>query len=144
MPGAPRRRVFSEATVAWTRHAMGETLVRPRGTGHLIADERTRGLIGAKSGTSWRPNTSGSRTYCATFVAFAPLADPQYLVLAVAQKSFTHKFYGGKYAAPAARDLLLEALGGVLGSRPLASGAGAAPVVSRAMEQASRGSGGSR
>ena len=84
----------------------------------MPAVAQSAGLIGGKTGTSFRFDRSGRRIYCASFVGFAPLAEPRWLALAVIQKSSTHKFYGGMYSAPAVRDLLLEALGGATGSRP--------------------------
>jgi len=46
----------------------------------------------------------------ASFVSFAPAHAPRYLAVCVLQKERTERFYGGRYAAPAAGRLLLRAL----------------------------------
>lgn len=46
----------------------------------------------------------------ASFVAFAPAHAPRYLAVCVLQKERTERFYGGRYAAPAAGRLILRAL----------------------------------
>jgi cell division protein FtsI/penicillin-binding protein 2 len=117
------QQVFSPSTVAWVRGAMGETLRRERGTGRNLGDDRIRALIGGKTGTSYRRTGSGTRIYCASFVGFAPVEQPRFIAICVAQKSSTSKFYGGTFAAPAVRDLLLEALDGRFGSRLQPNGA---------------------
>jgi cell division protein FtsI/penicillin-binding protein 2 len=104
----PGKRVFRPEVVRWIR----DTLLRvisPDGTGRSIAGPGVTGVIGGKTGTSFR-RVGGERSYTASFAGFAPGKDPHFFAFALLQKKPAYKFYGGKYAAPAVRDLLLAAL----------------------------------
>ena len=69
-----------------------------------------RGFVAGKTGTAeFGPKHQMTRT--ASFVGFAPAEDPRVLVVCVVQKFDAALFYGGKYAAPAAGRLLMDALG---------------------------------
>lgn len=73
------------------------------------------GLLAGKTGTSefkGRIELPGEEAKVveirtASFVAFAPVDEPELLVLCVLQKAGAELFYGGSYAAPAAVRLLL-------------------------------------
>lgn len=117
--GGPRRavpvagpgpRVFSERTVRWMRRTMSGVVAHARGTAHAyIAGPGVDGVIAGKTGTAVRV-VGGRRVSNASFCGFAPASDPRYLALAVLQKNDAHGFYGGKFAAPAVKDVLLYVL----------------------------------
>ncbi len=104
----PGKQVFRPEVSRWIR----DTLLRvvgPGGTGRSIAGPGVTGVIGGKTGTSFR-RTGGERSYTASFAGFAPGVSPRFFAFALMQKKPAYKFYGGKYAAPPVRDLLLAAL----------------------------------
>ena len=104
----PGRRVFRPEVTSWIRDTLLR-VVSPDGTGRSIAGPGVTGVIGGKTGTSFR-RVGGERSYTASFAGFAPGRAPRYFAFALLQKKPAYKFYGGKYAAPAVRDLLLAAL----------------------------------
>ncbi|MDP6423150.1 MAG: penicillin-binding transpeptidase domain-containing protein [Planctomycetota bacterium] len=100
----PGKRILSESTVRWLRETLARVVTDPKGTARFISSPDTDGVIGGKTGTSVR--TTGGRVSNAIFVGFSPVERPRWLSLAVVQKAGTVNFYGGKFAAPAVRDLL--------------------------------------
>ena len=88
----------------------------PGATGsHLYTMLKERGytgsIVGGKTGTSvTRMRGSAVPKKTASFVGFAPVASPRFLVVCVLQKDGADRFYGGKYAAPPVVRLLLTAL----------------------------------
>ena len=105
----PGKRVLRPEVSRWIRDTLLQ-VVGPHGTGRSIAGPGVTGVIGGKTGTSFR-RMGEERSYTASFAGFAPGADnPRYFAFALLQKKPAYKFYGGKYAAPAVRDLLLATL----------------------------------
>lgn len=98
-----------EALVALVDGAEGSTA--PRLTQMLRTMGAPLGVIGGKTGTSEYPSGDGVECRTASFVGFAPAADPQLLAICVIQKKGAGSFYGGSYAAPAVGRVLLDALG---------------------------------
>lgn len=110
VPAAPgeQRRVVSERT-AEEIGLMLEAAVSEDGTGNLAAIKDYR--VGGKTGTAMRYDQScqGYCGYTATFVGFAPVEDPQIVVLAVIQDP-RNGHYGGEIAAPVFKDVMTFAL----------------------------------
>ncbi|MEW6742994.1 MAG: penicillin-binding protein 2 [Planctomycetota bacterium] len=101
---APPGRVFSRETAATVTRMLRRVV--EEGTGESC---RIPGVaVAAKSGSSVPPGREDQPcTKTALFVAFAPVEEPQLLVLVVAQKdATTGKFRGGTVAAPAVRMIL--------------------------------------
>lgn len=99
-----------EALVAMVDGAEGATA--PRLTQMLRRLGVPASRIGGKTGTSEYPPgvPSEQKRRTASFVGFAPAAEPQILVVCYLQKTGARSFYGGSYAAPAVGRLLLDAL----------------------------------
>ena len=117
-PPAPRgERFLSTETVGLVQGAMTDVVSdMPGATGSRIYKMLQElgyegSVLGGKTGTSvsgiGRPRV---RKKTASFVGFAPTVNPQFLVVCVLRKDRASKFYGGKFAAPAAARLLLTAL----------------------------------
>jgi cell division protein FtsI (penicillin-binding protein 3) len=112
LPGGPGRRLLSDSTVRWIRQTLARVVTDPHGTAHRIAGRGVDGIIGGKTGTSVNGRMGNmSKKSTASFCGFAPVAAPRFLAFAVVQKQHTKKFYGGQFAAPVVRDLLLYILG---------------------------------
>jgi len=102
------KRLFDEEHSSFMRGAMAKVVTDPHGTGRGICDDRTRGWLGGKTGTSYLENRkTGKRRYYASFVGFAPVERPRWIAMAVLEKHPARSFYGGRFAAPVVKDLLL-------------------------------------
>lgn len=109
------QRFLSEATVGRIKTAMRGVVDSDRhATGRYLYQMleklgHPQPLIAGKTGTS-DSGIRGVRAKTATFVGFAPVDAPRYLVVCVLRKDRCARFYGGSYAAPSAGRLLLRAL----------------------------------
>ncbi len=97
------------ATARFVRRAMQRVVEEGTGRRARIRDI----AVGGKTGTTER-FPKGSRRYVSSFIGFAPVDDPQLLVLVVADEPQSHKKgirpYGGVVAAPAVRAILTRSL----------------------------------
>lgn len=106
--GGLGRRIFQKHHSAWLRQTLSKVVSDPGGTGRLICDKESSGWLGGKTGTSFLANNKkGTRRYWGSFVGFAPVARPRWVAFCVLEKSPARNFYGGKYAAPVVKDILL-------------------------------------
>jgi cell division protein FtsI (penicillin-binding protein 3) len=104
----PGERVYDDAQCQWLRETLAQVVTDEHGTGRHICDERVAGWLGGKTGTSFRKDKkTGKRNYRASFVGFAPIQRPRYVALCVIEKDGGSKFYGGRFAAPVVKDILL-------------------------------------
>jgi cell division protein FtsI/penicillin-binding protein 2 len=112
---APRMgpRFLSRDTVARIRQALVGVVSEEEGATGARVHALLKSLgyegsvLGGKTGTSTVP---GTRRRTATFVGFAPAANPRWLAVCVLRKEGADRFYGGKYAGPPAAQVLLAAL----------------------------------
>jgi cell division protein FtsI/penicillin-binding protein 2 len=110
VPPFAGRRIVSDATVLWMRQTLARVVTDPPGTAHRhISGPGVDGVIGGKTGTSFVSTPQG-RVSTASFVGFAPVHSPRWLAMAVLQKDNVHSYYGGQFAAPIVRDLLLHVM----------------------------------
>lgn len=100
-----RRTVISESTAATVRSMM-ESVVR-EGTGKNAYLEGYR--IAGKTGTAQKLD-SGSNTYIASFIAFAPADDPKVAILVGVDSPSGYLTSGGALAAPVAKEVLKSTL----------------------------------
>ncbi|MEF8788413.1 MAG: penicillin-binding protein 2 [Planctomycetota bacterium] len=109
---APKRerRVFSRETTRQVREMM--QMVVDSGTGTEAQLEKY--TVGGKTGTAQllRPDGSGysHSRFLASFVAMAPVSDPQLVVLVSLKNPRKNGYYGGVAAAPACGDILQRTL----------------------------------
>lgn len=101
-----RRRVISEET-SRTVCSMMEAVVR-EGTGKNAYLEGYR--VAGKTGTAQKLD-SGTNTYIASFIAFAPADDPKVAILIGIDSPQGYVTSGGALAAPVAREVLASTLG---------------------------------
>ena len=115
-PTGPR--VLSDATLARLRAAMVDVVGdHENATGKpILARLRElgydHGTIAGKTGTSEETRTVDGRRVMvrtALFAGFLPVDAPRYLAVCVLQKERASSFWGGRYAGPAAAELLLDA-----------------------------------
>lgn len=97
------RRLFSDRTVEWVRETLVRVVTDPRGTARDLSDAETDSWLAGKTGTTVNRITQTSN---ASFIGFAPASDPRWLSMALLMKRKVRSFYGGKYAAPAVKELL--------------------------------------
>lgn len=101
-PEVRRRLPASDATLALIRESLEETVMGQRGTARRARVEGFR--IGGKTGTAQNPHGEDH----ALFVAVAPMDDPRYVVVVVAEESG----HGGAVAVPIAQHILRHLLTG--------------------------------
>ena len=111
----PGRRILSDATIDWLRSTLTRVISDEKGTGWRIAGPEVNGVLAGKTGTSiWHPNPKNKitrkRGNTASFIAFAPADRPRYLAMAVLARTGGRAFYGGQFAAPPVKELLLYML----------------------------------
>lgn len=102
-PG-PGRRILSDASVRWIRKTLTRVVTDPKGTARDLSSPDIDNWLAGKTGTTIDPRRNRS---VASFVGFAPADAPRWLSMAVLEKKNRRKFYGGKFAAPAVRDVLV-------------------------------------
>jgi cell division protein FtsI/penicillin-binding protein 2 len=110
-PQPAGRRVISSATAADLRHML-EGVLAPGGTASEVSIPGYQ--LAGKTGTSSKidPATGEySRTaYIASFIGFAPAANPKLLCAVVVDEPQTGSIYGGTVAAPAFGQIMSFAL----------------------------------
>jgi len=106
-------RFLSPETVAHIRGALVDVVSDEEGaTGSRVhAMLKSLGYEGSVMGGKTGTSKVGTQRKTATFVGFAPAANPRLLVVCVLRKDGADRFYGGKYAGPPAARVLLSALG---------------------------------
>ena len=88
---------------------MMETVTAEEGTGTRAALRNYR--VAGKTGTSRKIVGDGyADRYIATFAGFAPVSDPQIVVVALINDPDTEAYYGGEVAAPLFRNVMEAAL----------------------------------
>lgn len=97
-----KRKVLSESTSKTMLHMLEHVVSEGTGTKAYIPGYR----VGGKTGTAQK-YVPGK--YIASFVAVAPVDDPQVAILVVIDEP-AGQYYGGTIAAPVARDVLEETL----------------------------------
>lgn len=102
----PGERLFGTAQSLWLRETLARVVTDPKGTGRHVSGPDVDGWLGGKTGTSFLRHAQGVR-YFASFAGFAPIAQPRWFGFCVIEKDPAKKFYGGTYAAPVVKDLLL-------------------------------------
>jgi len=103
------RRVISEDTSATVRNILEEVV--KNGSGRNGAVEGYR--VGGKTGTAQKYDENGrvtSSSHVATFIGFAPVDDPEVIVLVVVDDPKVGTHYGSTAAAPYASQILEETL----------------------------------
>ncbi|MEZ5988091.1 MAG: penicillin-binding transpeptidase domain-containing protein [Planctomycetota bacterium] len=110
--GGPGARRFSPATVRWIRATLCRTVTDERGTARALAGPGVSDVIAGKTGTAVTRAQRGDleRENTASFLGFAPADDPRWLVMATLRRTGGKRFYGGQFAAPPVRDVLLYIL----------------------------------
>jgi cell division protein FtsI/penicillin-binding protein 2 len=105
------RRVVSPATAASLRHML-EGVLAPGGTASEVAIPGY--ALAGKTGTASKidPATGeySKTAYVASFIGFAPAADPRLLTAVVVDEPQTGSIYGGQVAAPAFGQIMSFAL----------------------------------
>lgn len=105
-----RRRVISEETSAKMRFALENVGAQGSGKNSFIDGFR----VGGKTGTAQKPNPDGpgykSGEYILSFVAAAPMDDPEIVLMVAVDNPRNTVQYGGVVAAPIARAILVEGL----------------------------------
>jgi cell division protein FtsI (penicillin-binding protein 3) len=102
------KRVFSEQTANEVR-AMLEMVVQPGGTATKAQIAGYR--VGGKTGTAHK--LDGGRytnKYVASFVGFAPVSDPRFVVAVMIDEPSGNVYYGGEVAAPVFAQIMAGAL----------------------------------
>ncbi|MCI6640886.1 MAG: PASTA domain-containing protein [Pygmaiobacter massiliensis] len=99
---AAKRQVISEETSALMRQLMEEACV----TNAKVAGYS----IGGKSGTSQKLDSGDAEARIASYVAVAPIDDPQIAVLIILDEPHSYSDYGGVIAAPVAGKVLSDVL----------------------------------
>ena len=97
----PKRQVISEETSAQIRG-----IIEKSATNAAVAGYR----IGGKSGTSQKLDSGDPEARIASYVAFAPIDDPEIAVLIILDEPNSYSDYGGTIAAPVAGKVLTEVL----------------------------------
>jgi len=101
-----RRRVISEATSAQMRTMM--QAVVDAGGGHNAQISGYR--VGGKSGTSQKLDSEDEKARIASFVAVAPMDNPQYLVMVCLDEPHSWSTAGGSLSAPVCAEVLEQIL----------------------------------
>ncbi|OGO85850.1 MAG: hypothetical protein A2Y24_00505 [Clostridiales bacterium GWE2_32_10] len=99
------RKTISEKTSDVLREYLESVVTEGTGSKALIEGYR----IGGKTGTSEKlPRNSGK--YVASFIAFAPVEDPKFVILVIVDEPSMGGYYGGSVAAPTAKACMEEIL----------------------------------
>ncbi len=110
LTGGPpvRTRLFDAGIAAFLRETMAAVV--EEGTGRKA--RLTHWRVGGKTGTADRMTPNGKDGYISSFVALAPVGDPRFVVVVIADRPRTDKGcpYGGSVAAPAVKTILEQAL----------------------------------
>ncbi len=101
-----RRRVISEATSAAMRQMMEGVVTTGTGKNAAIPGYR----VGGKSGTSQKLDSENERARIASFVAVAPIDDPQVAVLVCLDEPHSWTTSGGSLSAPVCAEVLEKTL----------------------------------
>jgi cell division protein FtsI (penicillin-binding protein 3) len=110
-PLPPGRRVISAATAASVRHML-EGVLAPGGTASEVSIPGYQ--LAGKTGTASKidPSTHeySNSAYVASFIGFAPAANPRLLCAVVVDEPHSGSIYGGTVAAPAFGQIMSFAL----------------------------------
>jgi cell division protein FtsI (penicillin-binding protein 3) len=103
-----RERIMSARTAAILRPILGRIV--SEGTGRSVRLEHW--AAGGKTGTADRMTKNGKDGYHVSFIGMAPISDPRFVVLVLADRPRTDKGvpYGGRVAAPAVKSILQRSL----------------------------------
>jgi cell division protein FtsI/penicillin-binding protein 2 len=111
LPEPPGRRIISSATAASLRHML-EGVLAPGGTASEVSIPGYQ--LAGKTGTASKidPSTGeySKTAYIASFIGFAPAADPRLLCAVVVDEPQSGSIYGGTVAAPAFGQIMSFAL----------------------------------
>ena len=125
-----KRRVLSPATSAVMRAMMEQVVLAGGGHNAQITGYR----VGGKSGTSQKLDSADEKARIASFVAVAPIDDPQYLVMVCLDEPHSWTTAGGSLSAPVCAEVLEKILvyRGVPRAAAAESGAAAQPAAAPA------------
>lgn len=103
-----KRQVLSEKTASTMLTMMGNVVSDGTGSNGYIPGFR----VGGKTGTAQKlvDGIYAQGKHMASFIAVAPVDDPQVAILVVIDEPSTGQFYGGSIAAPVVKDVLTETL----------------------------------
>ena len=103
-----KRQVLSEKTASTMLMMMGDVVSEGTGSNGYIPGFR----VGGKTGTAQKlvDGIYADEKYMASFIAVAPVDDPQVAILVVIDEPNTGQYYGGTIAAPIVKDVLTETL----------------------------------
>jgi cell division protein FtsI/penicillin-binding protein 2 len=108
---SPGRRVISPETSAQLRHML-EGVLAPGGTASAVSIPHYQ--LAGKTGTANKVNPQtgeySQSAYVASFVGFAPAADPKLLCAVIIDEPHSGSIYGGVVAAPAFGQIMAFAL----------------------------------
>jgi len=107
---SPIGRPILSAATARTVSAMLERVVLPGGTATRAQVPGYR--VAGKTGTAWKivNGQYADNAYVATFVGYAPVTDPRYIIGVMIDEPGAGKFYGGDVAAPVFSQVMGAAL----------------------------------
>lgn len=103
---AVQRRVLKEQTSAEMCAMMEQVVLAGGGHNAQIAGYR----VGGKSGTSQKLDSADEKARIASFVAVAPIDDPQYLVMVCLDEPHSWSTAGGSLSAPVCAEVLEQIL----------------------------------
>jgi len=103
-----KRKVISETTSNTMLYMLEQVVLEGSGNNAYIPGFR----VGGKTGTAQKiiDGRYAQGKYMASFVAVAPVDDPQIAILVLIDEPSAGQYYGSSVAAPVARDVLEEAL----------------------------------
>ena len=101
-----RRRVIREETSAVMREMMEAVVLYGGGRNAQIQGYR----VGGKSGTSQKLDSADEKARIASFVAVAPIDDPQFLCLVCLDEPHSWTTAGGSLSAPVCTEVLEQTL----------------------------------
>ncbi len=101
-----RRQVIQPATSATMREMMEAVVLYGGGRNAQIAGYR----VGGKSGTSQKLDSADEKARIASFVAVAPIDDPQFLCLVCLDEPHSWTTAGGSLSAPVCAEVLEQTL----------------------------------
>lgn len=102
------RQVISESTSKQIAEIMEHVIADPNASGKNAYVKGFR--IGGKSGTSQKLSSGQESSYVASFLAFAPVDDPQILVLMFLDEAHSYSIYGSSLVAPSVGKLMADIL----------------------------------
>ena len=108
--GHPIGKPILSAATAQTVSAMLERVVQAGGTATRAQVPGYR--VAGKTGTAWKivNGQYADNAYVATFVGYAPVSDPRYIIGVMIDEPSAGKFYGGDVSAPVFSQVMGAAL----------------------------------